>query len=300
MSAARARPDARSSRPRCATRTLASCARAWARPARASPRRGRSRSTRGRVAIAGLCAGVDPSLRPGDVICANELRREDGTTGRRPGRRRARCDRSAATACAAHVGPVVSTDRILTPGRARRSSTARSRSTWSRRGSPRAPAGGRSPCSGSSPTAQAAGSDRPAHAHSTALRALARPAPLQLRPLRVGARGAVVRRTNLTRPSPSDCVTPMSVPLRRASPSAKVPRCAQRLRQERQVPAARRARAALPVQPRVLVLREDPVPGAHPQEADAGRPGARRDRGVRARRWSRSRAASRSSTPRCT
>ena len=34
----------------------------------------------GSVAIAGLCGGVDPALRPGDVVCASELRREDGTT----------------------------------------------------------------------------------------------------------------------------------------------------------------------------------------------------------------------------
>ena len=55
----------------------------------------------------------------------------------------------------------------------------------------------------------------------------------------------------------------------------------QRIRRRREVPAARRARAALPVQSRLLVLREDPVPGAHPPQAHAGRHGARRDRGVR-------------------
>ena len=45
----------------------------------------------------------------------------------------------------------------------------------------------------------------------------------------------------------------------------------QRMQRQREVPAARRARAALPVQSRVLVLREDPVPEGDPQEADAGR-----------------------------
>ena len=62
------------------------------------------------VAIAGLCGGVDPALRPGDVVCANELRREDGTTV---------AEELAATArrhgLRAHVGPLVSADRILTP-----------------------------------------------------------------------------------------------------------------------------------------------------------------------------------------
>jgi 4-hydroxy-3-methylbut-2-enyl diphosphate reductase len=68
----------------------------------------------GSVAIAGLCGGVDPALRPGDVVCASELRWEDGRkvdvagaealaeTARRHGLR-------------AHVGPLVSADRILTP-----------------------------------------------------------------------------------------------------------------------------------------------------------------------------------------
>ena len=64
------------------------------------------------VAIAGLCGGVDPTLRPGDVVCANELRREDGTTVEVPG-----ADELAATArrhgLRTHVGALVSADRIL-------------------------------------------------------------------------------------------------------------------------------------------------------------------------------------------
>ena len=66
------------------------------------------------VAIAGLCGGVDPSLRPGDVVCANELRREDGTALEVAG-----SDELAGLVrrhgLRAHVGPIVSTDRILTP-----------------------------------------------------------------------------------------------------------------------------------------------------------------------------------------
>jgi 4-hydroxy-3-methylbut-2-en-1-yl diphosphate reductase len=66
------------------------------------------------VAIAGLCGGVDPSLRPGDVVCASELRREDGTTVQVPG-----AMKLAATArrhgLRVHVGPLLSSNRILTP-----------------------------------------------------------------------------------------------------------------------------------------------------------------------------------------
>ena len=68
----------------------------------------------GSVAIAGLCGGVDPALRPGDVVCANELRCEDGTTVAISG-----AEELAATArrhgLRAHVGPLVSSDRILSP-----------------------------------------------------------------------------------------------------------------------------------------------------------------------------------------
>jgi 4-hydroxy-3-methylbut-2-enyl diphosphate reductase len=32
------------------------------------------------IGVAGLCGAVDPSLRPGDVVLATELRSEDGTT----------------------------------------------------------------------------------------------------------------------------------------------------------------------------------------------------------------------------
>ena len=49
----------------------------------------------------------------------------------------------------------------------------------------------------------------------------------------------------------------------------------------RQVPADRRARAAVPVQPRVRGLRQDPASRARAAPAHARRAGGRRDRGVR-------------------
>ncbi len=65
------------------------------------------------VAVAGLCGGVSPELRPGDAVCASELRSADGGTVATPG--------SALLVAAlrrrgvrAHVGPLQSTDRILT------------------------------------------------------------------------------------------------------------------------------------------------------------------------------------------
>ena len=51
------------------------------------------------IAIAGLCGGIDPALRPGDVVCANELRYEDGTAVEVPGAKSSR-RRRGATACA--------------------------------------------------------------------------------------------------------------------------------------------------------------------------------------------------------
>jgi 4-hydroxy-3-methylbut-2-en-1-yl diphosphate reductase len=71
------------------------------------------------VAVAGLCAGVAPELRPGDVVCATELRREGGETVAVPG--------SALLAAGlrrrglrVHVGPLLSVPLPLdAPGRAR-------------------------------------------------------------------------------------------------------------------------------------------------------------------------------------
>src|SRR5690349_12689339 len=69
----------------------------------------------GSVAIAGLCGGVDPQLRPGDVVCANELRREDGTSVAIEGSAEL-AEVARRHGLRAHVGAILSTDRILTPG----------------------------------------------------------------------------------------------------------------------------------------------------------------------------------------
>jgi 4-hydroxy-3-methylbut-2-enyl diphosphate reductase len=66
------------------------------------------------LAVAGLCAGVDPDLRAGDVLCATELLDEAGSRTSVPG--------SSLLAAAlrrrglrVHLGPLASTDRILGP-----------------------------------------------------------------------------------------------------------------------------------------------------------------------------------------
>jgi 4-hydroxy-3-methylbut-2-enyl diphosphate reductase len=67
------------------------------------------------VAVAGLCAGVAPALRAGDVVCATELIGEDGTRASAPGssllagalRRRG---------LRVHLGALYSAGRILGPG----------------------------------------------------------------------------------------------------------------------------------------------------------------------------------------
>jgi 4-hydroxy-3-methylbut-2-en-1-yl diphosphate reductase len=66
------------------------------------------------VAIAGLCGGVDPALQPGDVVCASELRCEDGTTVEVSGAA-ALAETVRRHGLRAHVGPVLSTDHVLTP-----------------------------------------------------------------------------------------------------------------------------------------------------------------------------------------
>ncbi len=66
------------------------------------------------VAVVGVCAGIDPRLRPGDVVCATELRREGAARVEVPG---------SATLAAevrrrglrVHVGAVRSTDRLTGP-----------------------------------------------------------------------------------------------------------------------------------------------------------------------------------------
>ena len=55
----------------------------------------------------------------------------------------------------------------------------------------------------------------------------------------------------------------------------------KKLTRTREVPADRRARAALRLQPRLPGLRQDPVPDRDPAQAPHARRGVRRDRGVR-------------------
>ena len=67
------------------------------------------------VAVAGLCAGIDPALEAGDVVCATELRRR-----RRHDRRGCRTAQCSSTlsgdgASAFTSGTLASTDRILGP-----------------------------------------------------------------------------------------------------------------------------------------------------------------------------------------
>jgi 4-hydroxy-3-methylbut-2-en-1-yl diphosphate reductase len=66
------------------------------------------------VAVAGLCAGVAPELRPGDVVCATELRRDGAEPVPVPG--------SALLAAAlrrrglrVHVGPLAGVDHVTGP-----------------------------------------------------------------------------------------------------------------------------------------------------------------------------------------
>jgi 4-hydroxy-3-methylbut-2-enyl diphosphate reductase len=70
------------------------------------------------LAVAGLCAGVDPALQAGDVLCATELVGEDGARRQVPG--------SSLLAAAlrrrglrVHLGALASTDRILGPAERR-------------------------------------------------------------------------------------------------------------------------------------------------------------------------------------
>jgi 4-hydroxy-3-methylbut-2-enyl diphosphate reductase len=66
------------------------------------------------VAVAGLCAGVDPALEAGDVICASELVDEDGIRTEVPGS----SDLAAALerrGLRVHVGKLASSKRILGP-----------------------------------------------------------------------------------------------------------------------------------------------------------------------------------------
>ncbi|MGZ4399221.1 MAG: 5'-methylthioadenosine/S-adenosylhomocysteine nucleosidase family protein, partial [Gaiellaceae bacterium] len=66
------------------------------------------------LAVVGLCAAVSPELRPGDVVCASELRRDGADPVPASG--------SILLAAAlrrrglrVHVGPILSTDHVTTP-----------------------------------------------------------------------------------------------------------------------------------------------------------------------------------------
>ncbi len=65
-------------------------------------------SGRGAIVIGGLCGAVDPSLRPGDLVVASELRAEgEGEP--------IVCRVDLAEALGARVGPIVSLDHIAGP-----------------------------------------------------------------------------------------------------------------------------------------------------------------------------------------
>ena len=71
------------------------------------------------LAVAGLCAGIAPDLRAGDVICATEILRPGGASGRpSPGALLVAALRRRGLRV--HVGPLVSTERILGAGERRR------------------------------------------------------------------------------------------------------------------------------------------------------------------------------------
>ena len=77
--------------------------------------------------IGGLCGAVDPSLRPGDLVVASEVRGDGAPIA---------CATDLAALLGARVGPIVSLDHVAGPRSARACGPpARSPSTWSRTGS---------------------------------------------------------------------------------------------------------------------------------------------------------------------
>ncbi|HET7044525.1 MAG TPA: hypothetical protein VFI37_06710 [Gaiellaceae bacterium] len=71
----------------------------------------------GPVVIAGLCGAVDPSLEPGDLVVASEVRGDGAAIA---------CATDLAAVLGARVGPITSVDRVAGPAvkRALRSSGA--------------------------------------------------------------------------------------------------------------------------------------------------------------------------------
>ena len=65
------------------------------------------------VAVAGLCAGIDPALEAGDVVCPTELLGDDGTTAE-VAESSVLLD-ALGDRASVHAGTLASTDRILGP-----------------------------------------------------------------------------------------------------------------------------------------------------------------------------------------
>src|SRR5262249_29007827 len=70
------------------------------------------------LAVAGLCAGVDPALKAGDVLCATELTAHAGARTPGPGSA-LRVAALRRRGLSVHVGPLASSDHILSPAERR-------------------------------------------------------------------------------------------------------------------------------------------------------------------------------------
>jgi 4-hydroxy-3-methylbut-2-enyl diphosphate reductase len=66
-----------------------------------------------RLAIAGVCGGLDPALEPGDVVVADELRGPDGRTLEVAGAERV-ADALRARGLSAQVGALQTAERVVT------------------------------------------------------------------------------------------------------------------------------------------------------------------------------------------
>jgi 4-hydroxy-3-methylbut-2-enyl diphosphate reductase len=65
------------------------------------------------VAVVGLCAAVSPELRPGDVVCATELRRDGALPVTAPGSALAAAPLRR-RGLRVHMGPILSLDHVTT------------------------------------------------------------------------------------------------------------------------------------------------------------------------------------------
>jgi 4-hydroxy-3-methylbut-2-en-1-yl diphosphate reductase len=66
------------------------------------------------VAVAGLCAGIDPALEAGDIVCPTELLADDGTSAEVP-ESSVLLGALRRQGLRVHAGTLASTDRILGP-----------------------------------------------------------------------------------------------------------------------------------------------------------------------------------------